>query len=72
MFLIIHEDKPIFEMDLTPSGERHIKEYFLIHSSLDTIDMMTKSKKDYFLGQLKTDDVVLYGYVNAVRIPEVI
>ncbi len=54
-------------MDLVPAGEKHIKEYFLIHSSLDTIDMMLRSKKDYFLGQLKSDDVVLYAFVNAIR-----
>ncbi len=67
MFLVIHGDKPIFEMDLVPSGEKHIKEYFLIHSSLDTIDMMVRSKKDYYLGQIKSDDTVLYAYVNPVR-----
>lgn len=54
-------------MDLVPAGEKHIKEYFLIHSSLDTIDLMLRSKKDYFLGQLKSDDVVLYAFVNAIR-----
>ena len=64
---MIHGDKPIFEMDLVPSGEKHIKEYFLIHSSLDTIDMMVRSKKDYYLGQIKSDDTVLYAYVNPVR-----
>jgi hypothetical protein len=66
MFLIIHGDKPIFEMDLVP-GEKHIKEYFLIHSALDSIDMMVKSKRDYYLGQVKNDDLTIYAYVNAIR-----
>jgi hypothetical protein len=71
MFLVIHEDKPIFEMDIIASGEKHIKEYFLIHAALDNIDMLLKSKRDYFLGQIKSDDIILYAYVNSVRYPSV-
>lgn len=72
MFLVIHGDKPIFEIDLVPAGERHIKEYFLIHSALDTIEMNLKSRKDYFMGQVKSDDVILYAYVNSIRTQTII
>ena len=47
----------------------------MVHSALDSIDNALKTKKDYYLGQIKTDDILLYAYVNAVRkqcsIPEV-
>jgi hypothetical protein len=45
-----------------------VKEYFLVHSSLDSIDLLLKNKKDFFLGQVKTDDITLFAYINAVRI----
>lgn len=54
-------------MDITSNGEKHIKEYFLIHSALDNIDIILKSKRDFFLGQIKNDDIVLYAYVNSIR-----
>ena len=66
MFLVLHEDKPIYEMVIA-NGEKHIKEYFLIHAALDSIDMIVKNKKEFFLGQVKSDDIVLYAYVNAIR-----
>lgn len=66
MFLVVHEDRPIYEMDFSGS-ERQVKEYFLIHSSLDNVDLILKSKKDYFLGPIKSDDLSLYAYVNSVR-----
>jgi len=25
-----------------------------------------KNKKDFFLGQIKSDDIIIYAYVNAV------
>ena len=67
MFLVIHDDKPIYELAIT-STEKHIKEYFLIHASLDTVDLIIKNKRDYFLGQIKSDDTVLYAYVNSISI----
>jgi hypothetical protein len=66
MFLIVHEDKPIFEMELS-AQEMSVKEYFLVHAALDNIDLAVRSKKDYFLGQVKSDDLALYAFVNAVR-----
>lgn len=52
-----------------------VKEYFLVHAALDNIDLAIKSRRDYFLGQVKSDDLTLYSYVNAVRnqaiIPEI-
>lgn len=66
MFLIVHEDKPIFEMELS-AQEMSVKEYFLVHAALDNIDLALRTKKDYFLGQVKSDDLTLYSYVNAVR-----
>lgn len=66
MFLIVHDDKPIFEMELSQS-EMSVKEYFLVHAALDNIDLAIRSKKEYFLGQVKSDDLTLYAYVNAVR-----
>ena len=45
----------------------NVKEYFLVHAALDNIDLAIKSKRDYFLGQVKSDDLTLYSYVNAVR-----
>ncbi len=29
--------------------------------------MMVKSKRDYYLGQVKNDDLTLFAYVNAIR-----
>lgn len=46
----------------------NVKEYFLVHAALDNIDLAIKSRRDYFLGQVKSDDLTLYSYVNAVRI----
>lgn len=66
MFLIVHEDKPIYELELSQS-EMNVKEYFLVHAALDNIDLAIKSRRDYFLGQVKSDDLTLYSYVNAVR-----
>jgi hypothetical protein len=66
MFLIVQEDKPIYEMELSQS-EMSVKEYFLVHAALDNIDLAIRTKKDYFLGQVKSDDLTLYAYVNAVR-----
>jgi hypothetical protein len=45
-----------------------VKEYFLVHAALDNIDLAIKAKRDYFLGQVKSDDLILYAFVNAVRI----
>lgn len=45
-----------------------VKEYFLVHAALDNIDLALRTKKDYFLGQVKSDDLTLYAFVNAVRI----
>lgn len=66
MFLVVHEDKPIYELDFSQT-EKQVKEYFLVHSSLDNIDMILKNKRDYFLGQIKTDDILHYAFVNAAR-----
>jgi hypothetical protein len=46
-----------------------VKEYFLVHAALDNIDLAIRTKKDYFLGQVKSDDLTLYAFVNAVRTP---
>lgn len=67
MFLIVHEDKPIFEMELS-AQEMSVKEYFLVHAALDNIDLAVRNRKDYFLGQVKSDDLTLYAFVNAVQI----
>lgn len=66
MFLIVQDDKPIFEMELAAT-EMSVKEYFLVHAALDNIDLAVRSKRDYFLGQVKSDDLTLYAYVNSVR-----
>ena len=44
-----------------------VKDYFLVHAALDNIDLALRSKRDYFLGQIRSDDLTLYSYVNAVR-----
>ena len=66
MFVLVHEDKPIYEINLGDI-EMNIKEYFLIHAALDNIELSVKQKRDYFLGQVKSDDLVLYAFVNSVR-----
>jgi hypothetical protein len=66
MFLIVHDDKPIYELELSQS-EMNVKEYFLVHAALDNIDLAIKGRRDYFLGQVKSDDLTLYAFVNAVR-----
>lgn len=44
MFLIIQEDKPLYE--LTFQAEKlTIKDYFLVHAALDSIDLLSRSKK---------------------------
>ena len=66
MFLVIHEDKPLYEIDFS-NQEKQVKEYFVVHSALDSIDNALKVRKEFYLGQIKTDDILLYAYVNAVR-----
>lgn len=44
-----------------------VKDYFLVHAALDNIDLTLRAKRDYFLGQIRSDDLTLYSYVNAVR-----
>lgn len=48
-----------------------VKDYFLVHAALDNIDLALRSRRDYFLGQVKSDDLTLYSYVNAVRTPSI-
>lgn len=66
MFLIIHDDKPIYELVFLTMEKQPVKEYFLVHASLDSVDFLMKSKKDYFLGLIKVDDQLVYAYINSV------
>jgi hypothetical protein len=65
--MIIHDDKPIYEIDFSQT-EKNLKEYFLIHSALDNIDLLAKSKKDYFLGFIKVDEMPIFAYLNCLSI----
>ena len=51
MFLIIHDDKPIYEQ--TFSKPEKLQTYFIIHAALDSIDQQIKHKKEFYLGQIK-------------------
>lgn len=46
----------------------NVKEYFLVHAALDNVDLAVKGRRDYYLGQIKSDDLTLYAFVNSVRI----
>lgn len=54
MFFILHDDKPIYQLYFN-QGDRPIKQLFLVHSALDTVDDVLTKKKDYYLGQIKNE-----------------
>lgn len=63
MFLILHGDKPIYEYNF--SKPEKLQTYFMIHASLDTIDYTLPKRREFYLGQLKTDELPIFCYVNA-------
>ena len=65
MFMIIHDDKPLYEIDFSQT-DKNLKEYFIIHSALDNIEIVAKSKKDFYLGLQKIDDMPIFAYVNSI------
>lgn len=65
MFFIIQGDKPLYDVNFIQS-EKQVKDYFLVHAALDSVDQMMLARKDYYLGQVKTDDLAIYAYVNSV------
>jgi hypothetical protein len=54
MFFVIQDDKPIYEFYFN-QGDRQVKELFLVHSALDTVEYALTKKRDYYLGPLKND-----------------
>lgn len=63
MFFVIQDDKPIYEFYFN-QGDRQVKELFLVHSALDTVEYALTKKKDYYLGQLKNDELSIFAFIN--------
>lgn len=63
MFFVIQDDKPIYEFYFN-QGDRQVKDLFLVHSALDTVEYALTKKRDYYLGQLKNDDLSIFAFVN--------
>lgn len=63
MFLILHEDKPIFEHCFIP---QKLQNYFIVHSALDSLTYTLKQKRDFYIGQLKSEDSPIFCFVNGM------
>ncbi len=63
MFFVLHDDKPIYEFYFN-QGDRQVKQLFLVHSALDTVQYALTKRRDYYIGQLKNDEMAIFAFVN--------
>jgi len=62
MFVIFHDDKPIYEYNFLK--QEKLQTYFVIHAALDTVDYTAPKRREFYLGLLKNDDLPIFCYIN--------